>query len=242
VGGGDIDAWRTAQRCRAEWPRASFLAELEVPVLRDFLSAGEIVEFRKGDALISEGDSAVDVFLLLDASVKVTAQLDSGGYALLAVRVGGDIVGEIAVVDGGERTATVRACRHEPVVAVRLGRSDLRGLLARHPDAAMSLASAISRKLRAATRRRVDISGCTAKVCMARALLEIAEDYGHPTDRSTFIGVNLTQIELGTLVGVSETTAQRALRELRKEGVVVSEGRRLLVPDMAALHSVAWAT
>jgi len=69
--------------------------------LRDVLSTGELVWFRKGDALLREGDPASDVFLLLDASVKVTAQLDDGGRALIAIRAGGDIVGEI--IEGGER-------------------------------------------------------------------------------------------------------------------------------------------
>lgn len=243
MGGQGADVlWKIAQRRRAGWPPTSFLAGLELPVLRDFLSAGELAAFGKGDTIIGEGDAAIDVFLLLDACVKVTARLDAGGRALLAVRVGGDVVGEIAAMAGGARTATVSACGNGEAVAIRLGRDDLREVLGRHPDAAVSLASAISRKLRAATRRRVDISGCTTKVGMARVLLEIAEDHGSSGGNGVFIGVSLTQSELGTLVGVSETTAQRALSELRNDGVIASEGRRLLVPNMAVLRFAAWGT
>jgi CRP/FNR family cyclic AMP-dependent transcriptional regulator len=161
---------------------------------------------------------------------------------LLAVRVGGDVVGETALMNGGKRTATVSASGRKRVVAVRLDEGALRDVLGRHPDAAISLASAISRKLRTATRRRVDIGGCSAKVRMARVLLEMAEDYGCPGANGMFIGVSLTQFELGALVGVSETTARRALSELRKDGVVVNAGRRLLVPDMSVLRSAAWET
>jgi CRP/FNR family cyclic AMP-dependent transcriptional regulator len=148
-------------------------------------------------------------------------------------------------MDGGERTATVIPCAYKEVFAVRLGRQDLRGLLGRYPDAAMSLniTSAVSRKLRSATRRRVDITGCPAPVRMARAVLELAEDYGRPTDRGsgTLIGINVTQIELGTLIGVGETTAQRALRGLKEDGLLRNFGRRrLLVPDMAALRAASW--
>jgi CRP-like cAMP-binding protein len=234
------DAWEIAREHRTEWPRTSFLAELDSPVLRDFLAAGQLVRFRKGQILLAEGAATTDAFLLLEACVKVTAQLDAGGQALLAIRVSGDVVGEIAVMDGGDRTATVSACAHEAVVAVRLRRDDLRSLLGRHPDAAISLTAAVSRKLRAATRRRVDINSCTIKVRIARALLELAEDYGHPVARGTLISVNLTQIELGTLIGAGETMAYRALRELRTDGLVVNVGRRLLIPNMAALRSAAW--
>jgi len=237
-----VEAWKIAQAYRAEWPQSSFLAQLDTPVLRDFVAAGELVRFGQGDVLLAEGETASNAFLLLDACVKVTGQLDAGGQALLAIRVGGDIVGEIAIFDAGDRTATVSACAHDEVVAVRLDRDDLLSLLGRHPDAGISLTSAVSRKLRAATRRRVDITGCAARVRMARAVLELAEDYGRPSVRGTgiLIGVNLTQVELGTLIGVHETTAQRALRGLRKDGLVKNSGRRLLVPDMAALRSAAW--
>jgi CRP/FNR family cyclic AMP-dependent transcriptional regulator len=152
----EIDALEIARRCRAEWPRTSFLARLNMPALRDFLSAGELSVFRKGDVLLYEGEEASHVFLLLDACVKVTTRLDAGGQALLAIRVGGDVV--------GERTATVSACGNEVVSTVRLSGEALRSVLDRNPDAAVSLASAVSHKLRSATRRRVDISCCTAKV------------------------------------------------------------------------------
>jgi CRP-like cAMP-binding protein len=234
------NAWQIAQRHRERWPRASFLAGLDPPVLRDFPDAGELTQFHTGDDLMREGDLADDMFLLLDASVKVTARTDNGGTALLAIRLGGDVVGEIALVDGKGRTATVSACGYEPVTAVRVGHDEFHGLLNRHPAAAVSLASAIGRKLRSSIRRRIDSTGCAPKVSLARALLELAEDYGLPGHRGILIGVNLTRIELGTLVGVGETTAQRALRELKRDGLVMDTGRRLLVPGLPALRAAAW--
>lgn len=242
-GSRDNDAVKVARARRAQWPGSSFLTGLEEPVLCDFLAAGELVRFRNRQVLLTEGDTTSDVFLLLDAFVKVTAQLDSGGQALLAIRVGGDIVGEIAFMDGGDRTATVSACAHEPVSAVRLGRDTLRDLLGHYPDASLSLMAAIGHKLRTATRRRVDITGCPPRVRMARAVLELAEDYGRPVAWApgTSIGVNLTQIELGTLIGVGKSTAERALRSLKKDGLVGNaQQRRLVVPDMEALRAAAW--
>ncbi|MGH3263527.1 MAG: Crp/Fnr family transcriptional regulator [Trebonia sp.] len=231
-----------AQRYRAGWPSTSFLAGLENSALHDFLTSGELTRFRRGQALINEGEESNDVFLLLNASVKVTARLDDGGKALLAIRVGGDAVGEIAALDPGTRTATVVVAGHEPLDAVRLSHDDLHELLDDWPAAAVSLTATVSRKLRAATRRQVDMLSCTAKVGMARVVLELAEDYGYPAERGgTLVAVNVTQIELGSLVGVGETTAQRALRALRREGLIANAGRRLLVPNMAALRSATQA-
>jgi CRP-like cAMP-binding protein len=235
----DAEAWQIIQDGRAEWPPATFLATLQSQELLDLACRGEVVKFPKGTSLISEGKEETHVFLLLDAIVKVTAPLGGGRSALLAVRMGGDIVGEIAFTDGGRRTATVTACGHNPVIALRLDRGALREVLDLHPSMEMSLTSAIARKLRASTRRRVDFSGSPPSDRLARALLELAEDYGHRTSNGTFISVNLTQIELGTLIGVSEKTAQRVMAELRDAGLVVSAGRRLRIPDLPALRRAA---
>ena len=59
-----------------------------------------------GLVLIREGDPGTAVYLLLAGSVKVTGATDEGG-SLLAIRVGGDLVGELAVLDGRPRVATV---------------------------------------------------------------------------------------------------------------------------------------
>lgn len=236
------NAWQIAQRHRGRWPRATFLAGLGPSVLRDFIDAGKLASFKTSEDLMREGDQGKNMFLLLDASVKVTAEMGGGGTALLAIRLGGDVVGEIALVDGKGRTATVSACGHDPATAVRVDHDRFHQLLNDHPAAAVSLASAIGRKLRSSIRRRVDSTYWAPKVRLARALLELAEDYGHPGHRGTLIGVNLTRIELGTLVGVGETTAQRALRELKQDSLVMDIGRRLLVPDLNALRAAAWIT
>lgn len=237
-----VDPQDFTRRYQAEWPSTSFLAGLHNRALHDFVGRGELMRFHRGQALINEGDETSDIFLLLNASVKVTARLDGGGKALLAIRVGGDMVGEIAAMDQGARTASVSVCGHEPLDTVRLSRAALHELLDAWPPAAVSLAAAVSRKLRAASRRQVDMINCTAKVGMARVVLELAEDYGYPAERGgTLVAVNITQIELGSLVGVGETTAQRALRDLRREGLITNAGRRLLVPNVAALRSAAQA-
>lgn len=233
------NTWQIAQKHRERWARGSFLAGLDPPVLRDFLDAGELVRFRTGDDLVREGELADDMFLLIDASVKITARMDGGGAALLAVRLGGDVIGEIALIDGKGRTATVSACGYPPVTAVRVCQDEFHTLLSRHPVAAASLASAIGRKLRSAIRRRIDSTCCAPRVRLARALLELAEDYGYPGHGGILISVNLTRVELGTLVGVGETTAQRAVRELKRAGLVMDTGPRLLVPDLVALRAAA---
>src|SRR4051794_7834763 len=65
--------------------------------------------YRPGDVVVREGESTTFVVLLLEGCVKVTANTADGGRALLAVRGGGELVGELAGLDGEPRSATVTA-------------------------------------------------------------------------------------------------------------------------------------
>ena len=79
---------------RGPWPPGSLLAGLPEASRQRFLSLGTKRQYAgTGRVLIREGDHGVVAYLLLSGSVKVTAAADEGD-ALLAIRVGGDVVGE----------------------------------------------------------------------------------------------------------------------------------------------------
>jgi len=226
---------------RNEWHPSSFLAQLDEPALNDLLSKGSLVRFAPGETLIEEGSSETDVLLLLSACVKVTARLGPTSTALLAVRFAGDVVGEFAAVDGSERLATVQACGLNPVYSARLSHESFSSVLAAFPGAERLLARTIVRKLRTATRRRIDYVGCTPLVRVARVLVELADDFGQPVfSKGITIGVDLTKVELGTLIGGAEITANRALKVLRERGLIDTHGRRMIITNLEALRSLAY--
>jgi CRP/FNR family cyclic AMP-dependent transcriptional regulator len=223
---------------RHDWPPKSFLARTEA--LDAFAEVGTIRRYEPGDCLIEEGASESEVHLLLSACAKVTAELGEGRYSLLGVRVGGDVVGELSALDGSPPVTTVRACGQSPAVALVLSQATFTQVLVEHPREAVRLSATMAAKLRTATRRRVDFTGFTPRIRLARALVDMAEDHGHRVaGPNIVIGVNLTQVELGTLIGVSEATAQRALRDLRRDGLVVTDGRRPIIRDLTALRRAA---
>lgn len=81
------------------------LAGLAVDVVARFLSLGKVVELAAGEALMREGDAAVEFYLLVDGAVVVKAQ----GGTLARIDRPGDVVGEAAVLLSSKRTADVVA-------------------------------------------------------------------------------------------------------------------------------------
>lgn len=223
---------------RRGWPPSSFLALLPTEFLKALLAAGELASFAADEVLIDEGAVDDDVFLLLSSYVKVTGRAGKHD-ALLAIRGAGDLVGEFAAIDGDPRSATVRACGRRPVVASRLSAESFWAVVARDQTSAKLVASVLARKARASNRRRVDYTGVAPAARVARLVRELIELYGIDVGASVVIGLDLTQLELGSFVGVTRATAERALRQLRESGLLETGGRRLVVCDQAGLDDVA---
>ena len=222
---------------QSPWPPGSLLAGLQEPARQRFLGLGARQQYESGQVLIREGDLGTMVYLLLAGSVKVTGATD-GGDALLAIRVGGDLVGELAALDGRPRLATVTTAG--PVVTRAIGRADFLYLLRRDPELALAVTRGVSDKLRVATSRRIEFSGCDVNTRLARVLLDLAERYGQQAPAGRTIGCPLTQTELATLAGAAEPTAQRSLRQLKAEGIVATGYRVTTVLDMGALRKRAF--
>ncbi|MDF2267237.1 Crp/Fnr family transcriptional regulator [Streptomyces coacervatus] len=221
----------------ARWPSRSLLGAMSPEACRELLGLGVRTRFEAGDVLLREGDTDRHVLVLLSGFAKVTARVENGEESLLAVRVGGDIVGEMAAMDGAPRSATVAACG---TVDARLLRHDLlRGLLVRRPEVHLVLTGIVADRLRWANRRRLDFRGYPVKVRLARLLVELATSYGRPTERGPEIGCRLTQPELAALTGAAETTIHKGLRELRRSGLLETGYGSTVILDLPRLRRLA---
>src|SRR3954471_15180908 len=98
----------------ADWAPGSFLAALDEKQRRDLLAAGATRPLAAGRRLFVEGGNSEHVEIIQSGFVKVTTMI-SGPEQLVAIRVPGDLVVELAALTGNTRSATVTACG--PIVA-----------------------------------------------------------------------------------------------------------------------------
>jgi CRP-like cAMP-binding protein len=193
--------------------------------------------FDAGAPLVRSGELGTDVSLLLDGCVKVTADSRDGRPILLAVRVFGDLIGELAALDQEPRSATVIAA-----VATRtrvLDRKTFLDFVEARPAVAKTLQRSIVRKLRMSTRYRIDLSGAPVAVRVARILDQLASSYGRTDSGLVHIDVPLTQTEMAALVGAAVPSVQRALAELRHDGLISTSRKHFAIRDIEALRRLA---
>ncbi|MFC1419142.1 Crp/Fnr family transcriptional regulator [Streptacidiphilus cavernicola] len=221
------------------WPPASMLGSLDESARNRLLALGALTQYPEpGRVLMRESDPTSFVLILLDGVVKVTGQTQSGRDALLAVRMGGDLVGELTAVDGQARSATVTTCG--TVVARAVGQADFLDCLRREPRIAHAVNQSVVTKLREANSRQIDFTGSDAPTRLARVLYQIAESYGVRNGNRVEIHWPLTQPELAELAGAAEPTVHKALRQLRAAGVVSTGYRTVTVNDLERLKRIAY--
>lgn len=125
--------------------RVSLFADLGPAELARVRAVATEVALTAGATLITEGDPGDALYVVLDGTLAVTRRSGAGEMTLTTVGAGA-VQGEIAVLEGGVRRATVRA--RTPARLVRIGRDDLFDVLAREPAVLRSLVGTVARRLR----------------------------------------------------------------------------------------------
>ncbi|MBB0231907.1 Crp/Fnr family transcriptional regulator, partial [Streptomyces calidiresistens] len=228
-------------RRRAEpppWPPRSLMGRLPPGAAAELRELGSGREFPPNTELMSEGAGDTRVILLLSGFVTVRRSLAEGGEALLAVRGPGDVLGELAALDGEPRSATVRSAG--PAVG-RVIRADVfRTFLRSRPEVAETLQRVVTGRLRDAVRDRVDTGVGPARLRLARTLDSLVRNHGVPDARGGLrLAFPLAQRDMAALAGISDAGLQRAVRVLREEGVVTTGYRVWVVHDPERLRAAA---
>ncbi|MCE6994049.1 Crp/Fnr family transcriptional regulator [Saccharothrix sp. S26] len=219
------------------WPTGTYLEAVSAAGRAALLQMGVPKVFRRGEALVRESERSDHVILLLHGLVKATVTLENGRVALLNVKVGGDVVGEMAFLTGKPRSATVTACLDTRARVISA--AQFTDYLTRDPAAHFDLDKMILRTLRWGEQRRMDFNGYPASVRLARVLVYLTDAYGHQGSDGIALKLNLTQGEIGSLVGVEEDTARREFRALRDRGVLTMGYRATTIVDRDVLRTIA---
>jgi CRP-like cAMP-binding protein len=216
------------------WPSRTLLGDMGEPARPDLLRIGTLRRYPSGHRILTLGERSNHLILIVAGSVRVTARAPGGAEVLLAIRIGGDLVGEMAGLVDEPRSADVTTAVSTDVREISL--REFGEFQRRHPQATYDLQRALAAKLRFATRRQVDFGGYSVAARVSRVLVDLAVDYGEPgPDESTVIDLRLRQPDLAAMVGASPRPVERALSELRADAILQTRYRKIVIIDMPEL-------
>lgn len=196
--------------------------------LSDIILRGHYMKYKKGQELMGQGEKGDTLLIILSGFARTSMVASNGHEIVLDYAEPGHVVGEIAFLDGGDRTATIEAL--EDVAALSLSREAFDDIIARHPGLAMRILRVMARRLRQSNDIIEADRAFTSGPRLARYLLRLM--VAGASDGK--LKLDLSQSELGTFVGLSREQINRQLSGWADSGVIeLQQGRvRILDQDM----------
>jgi CRP-like cAMP-binding protein len=195
--------------------------------------------FRRGEVVFHAGDPGDALFVISSGSVKITLPAEDGmePAILTTIRAGG-FFGELALLDGGARSATAVAM--EPVEALVLQRGSFDRLVDEQPTIRRELLAALAGEIRRLTAQVEDLHFLDLPGRLARHLLRMvaADDAGITVGESR-LPWPYTQGELAGMIGGSRQSVNRLLGDFVSQGLLRFEGDELVIPDPRRLAVAA---
>ena len=172
--------------------------------------------FKKGQPIFYQGDPGNSVYVLVSGMVKVMVTSEKGDEMVLVTLESPATFGELAVIDGRERSASVEAL--EPSSVLVFGRDVLFELIREDASFAEGLLRSLGGLIRRLTDQAADFVFLDLHGRVAKLLLQFAETRGEKTDDGTVLDLHLTQGDIARMVGGSRQSVNQIIRSFENRG------------------------
>lgn len=200
-------------------------------------AAARVRTYRDGQAIFLKGDDASAGMMAVDSGrVRIVSNSADGKEVILRVIGPGEIFGEIAMLDGGTRTADAVAMGDAEILHVR--QADFLAFLEDNPRLCIDLLKLVCQRLRSTSEQLEDFSFLDLRTRLAKGLLHLASEHGRPVDGGGPIDIAISQQTLAAMMGTSREAVNRQLRLWQDEGLVALRRNTVTVLDSPALQGL----
>ena len=215
-------------------PLVAGLSETEIDWLEQ---RTEVINLRRKQAVWMVGDDADKVYWVRSGIVKVSRVTEEGRELTLNFFTKDDIFGEAAAFAAPRREIAAEA--YEDSTLYAMSRDDFVALLGRNADLAVRSARLVGSRRQRLERRVGDLLFKTAHSRLARLFLDLTEDFGVRDSRGVIVNLKLTHREMAALIGATRETVSFAILDLRKDGLIQTESKRVIILDEDRLRDLA---
>jgi CRP/FNR family transcriptional regulator, cyclic AMP receptor protein len=190
--------------------------------------------FNSGEPIFHVGDAGQSMMVILAGTVRVSLPGPRGKAVILADLSAGEVLGEIALLDGRERSADAAALTKCELLV--LERRDVVAFLEKRADVCLKLLDLVCARLRKADQRMSDIAFLELPVRLARVLMDRIGPIGRAGLKPK---LSLSQSELAGMINATRENVNRCLRNWQRQGVIDLDERWIIVMRRDALAAIA---
>ncbi len=194
--------------------------------------------YRRGETIFHQGDAGDSLHVIESGAVKIVLPSPEGEEEAIIATLGpGDFFGELALLDGAERSAT--AIAHEATVTHVLRRDAFEALVDSEPDLRRALVAGLVAELRRLTHHVGELHFLNLPGRLARRIVRLAREADPAAGGEVRLPWAYSQSELAAMIGGTRQTVNRLLADFAAEDLIRIERDVLVVPDLARLERAA---
>jgi CRP/FNR family cyclic AMP-dependent transcriptional regulator len=218
---------------RKIFERHFLFGKLSANEIDALISYARVERYRAGREIFAKGSLGQSLMAVLRGSVKISSLSESGKEIVFTIFNAGEIFGEIAVLDGDERSADATAMTDCELLV--LNRRDLLPVLENRADLCMILLRILCRRLRTTTEQVEDVMFRHLESRVAKALMHLAEGVGLHGVHGTSVELHVSQRELGNIAGGSRESVNKHLQIWHRQGLIELSKSSIMIRDVEAI-------
>jgi CRP/FNR family cyclic AMP-dependent transcriptional regulator len=212
----------------------SRLASVPEALSRPLFIVARPRDLKAGGVLFAAGDAGDGCYLLDQGLLTVTVTSSWGEERTIAILGPGSVVGELSMIDGRPRSASVVALND--CLLRFTSRDAFAKCMATHPKAYQALVALLAFRLRQADEVVAATTFLTVKERVARALVELAEYVGTPSSTGQIVlHEKISLADIAAMAGVARENVSRVMSEWRRRNLITGSTRYYCLNDIAAL-------
>jgi len=198
--------------------KVPLFSELDDGELQQLAAVVREHHYKKHTTIVHVDDPGNALYILKSGLVKVTIEDQHGYEMILRILYPTDFFGDMSLLDGMPRSATVTTQEFSDVMTI--SRDHFLNIIEKSPKILLKMTVVVSQRLRKANELIHSLAFFDVYGKVARTLLNLAQERGRVTEQGTVIDMRLTQQELAELAGMTRETMARTLREFQQAGCI----------------------
>jgi len=194
-----------------------------------------VERYTAGQVIFTKGSPGRSMMAILSGSIRISTPSPAGPDIVLAILPAGEVFGEIALLDGADRTADATAVSDCELLV--LDHRDFIPFLERRADLCILMLRVLCQRLRQTDQQFEEAMFGRLDGRMAKTLIRLAR--GTPRKNGGGVTLRITQRELAGMVGAARESVNKQLQVWQKEGVLRLGKRLIEIDDIDALEALS---
>lgn len=204
----------------------------------DIVSTQKVTNnYKKGQTLFMEGTPPFGLFCVSSGNIKLVKSDSNGKESIVRIAKPGDILGHRSLFSDQNYQATAVAL--EETTVCFLDKNYITKLVNEQPTVALNLITKLSGSLGVSEDKLASLSSKNVRERVAEFLLLLKSTHGIEVESGTQIELKLTREEMASAIGTATETLIRFLSELKEEGIIKNEGKKIIILDNERLIEFA---